>query len=214
MMRKRKQAIALGLGSVMSIAASMATAQPASSSDKFDETKATTTLFAFDQVSIPFIENLKVEMREPKRHAANPVVPRGPKGSPDSWAVQFYGSIVREDGKFRMWYVAAGDERVERKGDRSEPWKVAYAESDDGVKWTKPNLGLVEYRGSKSNNLVLFNNDPIGILNVKVLRDDDDADAARRYKMTGHVWFPRSDKRYGSLATWVSPDGLRWTSTN
>ena len=44
--------------------------------DWFDETKST-TLFAFDNVSIPHSQNLRLEMRQPARHAANPVVPRG-----------------------------------------------------------------------------------------------------------------------------------------
>ena len=31
---------------------------------------------------------------------------------------------------------------------------TCYAESQDGRRWTKPNLGLVEHQGSKRNNLV------------------------------------------------------------
>ena len=27
-----------------------------------------------------------------------------------------------------------------------------YAESDDGVHWTRPNLGMIEFAGSKQNN--------------------------------------------------------------
>ena len=34
---------------------------------------------------------------------------------------------------------------------KSERWRAAYAESVDGV---KPELDLVEFRGSKKNNLV------------------------------------------------------------
>eukprot|EP00756_Hemistasia_phaeocysticola_P054359 Hpha_TRINITY_DN30288_c0_g1::TRINITY_DN30288_c0_g1_i1::g.27025::m.27025 len=29
-----------------------------------------------------------------------------------------------------------------------------YAESDDGIHWTKPNLGMTEWKGSKANNLI------------------------------------------------------------
>jgi hypothetical protein len=193
----------------------IASATPAIAADRpapaFDES-AGITLFAFDLVSIPFTENLKVEMRQPVKHPANPVLPRGKRGEPDSWAVQFYGSVIREQGKFRMWYVAAGDERIASKGPRSAPWRVAYAESDDGVKWNKPDLGLVEYGGSKTNNLVEMDIPPLGILNLKVLRDDDDADPSRRYKMSAHVWFPKGESRFGTLAVFASPDGLRWSS--
>lgn len=177
----------------------------------FDETQAT-TLFAFDDVSIPFTQNLKLEMRSPERHPANPVVQRGPEGSVDSWAVQFYGSVIRDPGtgKFRMWYVAVSKaERLNPDTPRSVPWRVAYAESDDGVAWTKPYLGLVESGGDKNNNLVRLE-PAIGVLNLKVLHDPDDADPARRYKMGTHVWFPKNDRRLGTFAPYASPDGLNW----
>jgi len=32
---------------------------------------------------------------------------------------------------------------------------ICYAQSEDGIKWTKPELGLVEFQGSKKNNIVL-----------------------------------------------------------
>ncbi|QDT95983.1 glycoside hydrolase family protein [Gimesia aquarii] len=179
-----------------------------SDSKYFDETKAI-TLFAFDDVSIPFMQNLKLEMRSPQRHPANPVLRRGPPGTPDSWAVQFYGSVIRENDKFRMWYVAAGDDRLDRSVPRSSPWRVAYAESIDGVHWTKPNLGLVEYNGNRNNNLVLM--EPrLGTVNLKVLFEPDDSDPTQRYKMGTHVWFPKNDVRLGTFAPYASADGLRW----
>lgn len=151
---------------------------PASHAPYFDETRAM-TLFAFDDVSIAFTQNLKLVMRSPTRHAANPIVRRGPPGSCDAWAVQFYGSVIRTRDKFRMWYVAAGEDRLDRSAPRSSPWRVAYAESQDGVHWTKPNLGLVEYNGNRNNNLVRL--EPrLGTLNVKVLHDPDDPDTDRR----------------------------------
>lgn len=175
----------------------------------FDETQAI-TLFAFDDVMIPFSQGLKLEMRLPEKYPGNPVVDRGGPDDPDSWAVQFYGSVIRDGDKFRMWYVSAGKDRLDKSVPRSAPWRVAYAESDDGVNWTKPSLGLVEFYGSTDNNLVKMD-PPIGTLNVKVIKDDDDPDPARRYKMGAHVWFPKNDVRLGNLAPYVSPDGLTWT---
>jgi hypothetical protein len=175
----------------------------------FDET-FTTTLFAFDDVSIPFTQNLKLLMRSPERHPANPVVKRSDDGSVDSWAVQFYGSVIRDSGKFRMWYVAVSKaERQNQALPRSVPWRVAYAESDDGIKWTKPALGLVESGGNSNNNLVKL--DPhIGVLNLKVLHEPEDPNPDQRYRMGAHVWFPKNDRRLGTLATFVSADGLTW----
>lgn len=180
--------------------------------DYFDETRDTVTLFAFDEVSIPFTQNVKLQMCSPERHSANPVVARGPDGSVDSWAVQFYGSVIRdrETGKFRMWYVAVSKE--ERKAEtvaRSKPWRVAYAESDDGINWTKPNLGLVEAGGNTNNNLVKL--DPhIGVLNLKVLDEPEAPNPKERFKMGAHVWYPKNDRRNGTLAPYVSEDGTTW----
>lgn len=66
----------------------------ANESRLLDETEKE-TIFAFDQVSIPFTQNLRLEMQSPTRHPANPVLQRGPAGSPDAMGVQFYGSIIR-----------------------------------------------------------------------------------------------------------------------
>jgi hypothetical protein len=166
------------------------------------------TLFAFDDVSIPYSQNLRLEMRQPSRDPANPVVRRGEPGSPDAQGVQFYGSVIREGDKYRMWYVAVGDELDDSKS-ASGRWRAAYAESSDGVNWTKPKLGLVEHRGGKQNNLISTEPAPLGFVNLKVLKDPDDPDPARRYKISTHVYF-RTTRRLGSLAPFVSGDGLRW----
>ncbi|MFK8115574.1 MAG: hypothetical protein AB8B91_25480 [Rubripirellula sp.] len=186
----------------------------ASAEDRyFDETKHTRTLFSFDSVSIPYFQNLKLEMRSPQKHPMNPVVARGPDGSADSWAVQFYGSVIRhpETGKFRVWYCAVSKtERAEKSIPSSGKWRVAYAESDDGISWTKPNLGLVSVNGSTENNLCKI--EPhLGILNLKVLDEPDDPNPQHRYKMAAHVWTPKSEtRRNGALAPFVSADGFTW----
>ena len=95
----------------------------------------------------------------------------------------------------------------------------AYAESEDGIHWTRPELGLVEYRGSKKNNLVYDEDGPMNMINLKVLIDDDDPDPSRRYKMTGHTrWASQSENKaggfqemgWGTLVPLVSADGLTW----
>ena len=68
--------------------------------------------------------------------------------SEGSWKEQRtipYGTVLPgTDGKgYRMWYdVWDGD------------CHNLYATSTDGISWTKPSLGLVEYQGSKDNNLL------------------------------------------------------------
>ena len=158
---------------------------PIIAAELFDETKVK-TLFAFDNGAIPHTQNLRLEMRQPVRHEANPVVKRGKPGTPDAHGVQFYGSVIRDGGKYRMWYVAFDDAMKSKVA--SERWRAAYAESADGVNWTKPNLGLVEFGGNKNNNLVDVGA-AWGFVNLKVIKDEADPDATRRYKMTTHVYF-------------------------
>ena len=54
-----------------------------------------------------------------------------------------------------MWYNTFS--RRPRTGEDvpSHAYRVCYAESDDGIQWRKPNVGLWEWCGSKDNNLVL-----------------------------------------------------------
>jgi hypothetical protein len=177
--------------------------------EPFDETQVR-TLFAFDSVSIPHTQNLRLEMRQPERHPANPVLRRGAPGTPDAYGVQFYGSVIREAGKYRMWYVAFDDDESNKMA--SARWRPAYAESVDAVNWTKPDLGLVTFKGNKHNNLILTDPTPLGLVNLKVLLDPDDPDPKRRYKATGHAYF-RHNTRLGSLAPFVSADGLSWEMT-
>ncbi len=180
-------------------------AEPRIRSD-FDE-MAGVTLFAFDRVAIPYSQNLRLEMRSPARHPADPVVRRGPASAPDAMGVQFYGSVIREGNRFRMWYVAQDDDVSNRSP--SARWRPAYAESGDGVRWTKPALGLVEFRGNRENNLILMDPAPVGVINLKVLRDAGERDPQKRYKISTHVYF-RHNTRLGSLAPFASADGLRW----
>jgi hypothetical protein len=178
----------------------------AQAAELFDET-AVRSLFAFDHISIPHTQNLRLEMQQPQRHPGNPVMARGGPGSVDAQGVQFYGSIVKDGSKHRLWYVAFDDDKTNKVA--SSRWRAAYAESADGIHWKRPKLGLVEHRGSKENNLVDMGGQRWGFVNLKVIKDDADPDPQRRYKMATHVYF-RHNTRLGSLLPFVSPDGLRW----
>lgn len=60
---------------------------------------------------------------------------------------------------------------------------TCYAESKDGIHWTKPKLGLFEWNGSKENNIVWLGP---GTHNFTAFRDDNPATSAEsRYKAFG-----------------------------
>lgn len=105
-----------------------------------------------------------------------------------------YAVLFEDDGLFRAWY------RCTPEADTNSTAKslTAYAESDDGIAWRKPSLGLVEFRGSTDNNLVSDDPDLVNFAPFK----DGDAPPGERYKAIG---------RRGKIFTAVSPDGLGWT---
>ena len=59
----------------------------------------------------------------------------------------FYTTVLKDDDIYRMYY------RGSLMGGRPHP--TCYAESRDGIHWTKPDLGLVEINGSTKNNAIL-----------------------------------------------------------
>lgn len=175
------------------------------------------TLFSFDDRAIPFRDNLKVTLEQPRKYPGNPVLRHGPPGSVDAQRAQFYGSVRRVGGKFRMWYAACATE--ETVGARGTSFRIAYAESQDGLKWVKPELGLVEFGGNKRNNLVSFSPpldetmaEPLAAF---VLHEPEDPDPARRYKMARYTrYYNRGDAKktpHATILPFFSADGLRWT---
>ena len=66
-----------------------------------------------------------------------------------------YSSVFHDGDKFRMYYTT--NHYVNREGRIEEPHgrHLCYAESVDGIRFTKPKLGLAEFEGSVRNNIVL-----------------------------------------------------------
>ena len=58
----------------------------------------------------------------------------------------------KEVGVYRMYYRGSHFDTQTKKA--THPEVTCYAESKDGVNWTKPDLGLFEFNGSKQNNIV------------------------------------------------------------
>jgi hypothetical protein len=79
---------------------------------------------------------------------------------------------------------------------------VCYAWSRDGLAWTRPDLSLIDFKGSRSNNIVLR-----GVHGAGIFRDDHDTDPARRYKLFGKTGEDREP-----MGVAFSPDGLHWSA--
>ncbi|MHB9110395.1 MAG: hypothetical protein ACYDCO_25360 [Armatimonadota bacterium] len=119
-----------------------------------------------------------------------------------------FGTVLRREGLFRMWYVA---------WTREMRPQLLYAESDDGVHWRKPALGQYEVCGSRENNVVLHAADPEAIIDDCAVIEDD-ADAEWPLKMLywdSSAVIPEAERHGGpGYGIWAarSRDGLHWES--
>lgn len=59
-----------------------------------------------------------------------------------------------ESGSFQLWYQKSHSVRGEDGKVKQSLYGVAYAESEDGIRWERPRLGLYDWLGSKENNVV------------------------------------------------------------
>lgn len=125
-----------------------------------------------------------------------------------------YNSIFKDGDIYRMYY--RGWNRGE-KGELTHNMVWCYAESQDGIHWIKPNLGLFEFNGSKNNNIVLasrqFGNFSFTLAdNMTVFKDHNpDVSPDARYKALVDL---RKEKPDWSLLLFISPDGIHWKPAN
>ena len=134
-----------------------------------------------------------------EKHPANPIIEadRPWEGISAITGPYVYGTAMREGGRFRLWY------QILNRGNH-----VGYAESGDGVHWTKPNLGIISFAGSRDNNLVVSAAQPEAAgghcHNPSVISCPWESDPARRYALYGF------DAEAGHARVAFSADGLRW----
>lgn len=152
----------------------------------------TRTQLLLDQRVIAASRNVRLTMHSPRRDGRVLLTNDQPWESDPDQLVAVYSSVLYERGKFRLWYDL---------GHRSDRTKrvVAYAESRDGLHFVKPKLGLVDFGGSRQNNVVMPGE--IGGCSVWI---DPAAPPEHRYKSQQKV-YPSSQ-----FHMYSSPDGLRW----
>lgn len=164
---------------------------------------AEAVLFGFDDRAFPFRDNAEVRLFTGQKPRL--VIPPGPLGSHDE-ALLYYGSVIRIGDTFHLWYNGNHGPLRPLSGFERENCVLAYATSKDGVNWTKPNLGLVAFNGSRNNNIVDLP-EPTLWSTGAVVHDPEDPDPARRFKIAYTARYPDGLR----LSVAFSPDGLRWT---
>jgi len=157
-------------------------------------------------------ENAKLTLGQPQKHPANPLF-----GEDKPWEARFdnlYANVIydEEEKIYKCWYnpfIVDYSARGMTPEEREKPYKVpsnredglCYATSKDGIKWDKPELGLVEFDGSAQNNIVWRTGPGIWGHGGGIFKDPLDLDPGRRYKamFKSHV-----------MSVGISADGIHW----
>ncbi|MDP6778990.1 MAG: hypothetical protein QGI83_19710 [Candidatus Latescibacteria bacterium] len=144
----------------------------------------------FDYRQLESIKGFVRKLERPRKHSTEPIM-----DSVQTWGwdtMSLYGSVIRrpEDGLFQMWYTT-----------RVPPTRLvlAYAESDDGIVWRRPELDIAPVEGRKTN--IVFDQRPHG---AAVHYDCAETNAAWRYKMMAGA------SPSGRIGAFHSADGIRW----
>jgi hypothetical protein len=122
-------------------------------------------------------------------------------------------SLINDNGQYRLW---GGSQDAQGKR------FACYFESSDAKAWQRPALGLVEYDGSRENNL--YNQPGSYVFHDPAAPETErfkalwagnaDPNAMPEYRKTRPVSvFAEEEQpgRFHSIRAAVSPDGFRWT---
>jgi hypothetical protein len=147
----------------------------------------------FDYRDFETISGFDRKLSTPTKHPDNPVLPVDHPA--EDGYVTMYGSVVRrpDDGLWQIWYTVLNTDP------KNHSRYIAYAESDDGIQWRRPELDLIRFQGQKSH--LIFDKSPHG---VAVFYDEADPKPEQRYKLiTGAEPSHR-------ISVFQSPDGIHW----
>lgn len=143
------------------------------------------------------------------KHPTPVLRPQAPWEAPGRGALwgPLHAERCAETGKVRLWYQSFDlyPGRGRDTGTRCQ----SIAESDDGIHFIRPALGLTQWRGSSSNNIYAVDGAVgHGHGTIDSLPIDPGEDAAYRYKAA--TWLGRDESGYGRHGVAFSADGLRW----
>lgn len=149
----------------------------------------------------PFVDLFLVDRRENVTHFFHaPVEERRLEQPPSNG---YYATVIFHQKKYRHYCreILPGYSGPQHDGHPGEV--TAYAESTDGLRWTRPELGRVEVDGSRKNNYVLKES-PFCHNFSPFLDARPDCPASERFKALAGV------EASGGLFAFASPDGLDW----
>ena len=152
-----------------------------------------------DRTLVQFTGGVAFTLHPARKHPMNPLVKVTERW--EGWRIPLYGTVLydEEEHLFKMWYLADANRWFPN-------FAVYYATSRDGLVWEKPLVGAVKSPGLTQHNVVL----DAGMI-ANVIKDNDDPDPARRYKMVARNHRSGTGGGPRGAKTLVSPDGIHWT---
>ncbi|MCX7426345.1 MAG: hypothetical protein NTW96_12075 [Planctomycetia bacterium] len=111
-----------------------------------------------------------------------------------------YFTVLRDD-RYRMYYRGHNFDLSKGTLADTHPEVTCYAESPDGIHWTKPELGLVEFGGSKKNNIIVTG--PASHNFCPMLDANPNCKPDEKFKGLGGTG--------GGLFAYKSADGIHWS---
>ncbi len=175
-----------------------------------------------DSRVIASTENAKLVLGKVQKYKGNPLFEED-----KPWEKRFdnlYANVIydEEEQIFKCWYspfivdnsskgmTLEQRKEVKYRAPHNREMAICYATSKDGITWVKPELGLVEFEGSKANNILWRGSgtpskDKEGLWGGPhgsgIFKDLREPDPNRRYKAI---------LKYGILSVAFSPDGIHW----
>ncbi|MBN2291392.1 MAG: hypothetical protein JXM70_03140 [Pirellulales bacterium] len=157
-------------------------------------------LFVDDYLIDKMSGDAELQLHRPSEGNLVMVYDRPWEGNRSGWQV-----ISRDGDSFRMYYC--GSQIKLTKGGYSMPFCVTcYAESKDGIHWTRPELGLVEFNGSKKNNIIWNGEESNTFAPFKDTNPDCPPD--QLYKAFALL---SKNRKVRGLHVLKSPDGIHWS---
>jgi hypothetical protein len=110
-----------------------------------------------------------------------------------------YATVFKDGDIYRLYYRGL----PEAGKDGSNMETTCYAESEDGIEWTRPDLGIYEVSDSRENNIILADVAPITHNFSPFLDARKGIHPTYKYKALGGT-------RSSGLIACVSADGIHW----
>jgi len=142
-----------------------------------------------DYRDFEIVDGFTRKLEPPKKFEGNPILVSDHPAEGNRMSL--YGSVIRRpaDGLWQMWYSVSNP---------SVGGALAYVESEDGIKWCRPLLNVIETDGQKTH--LVFQR-PHG---ATVIYDGDEERPDWRYKLMAGA--PPSHR----ISAFRSADGVHW----